>query len=70
MFRFKSLRHWIEIFSSYYGPIVKAFANIDEPARQALHADLYALLDRFNVARNGTLVITGEYLEAIVRQRR
>jgi len=66
IFRYKSPGPWVEIFSSYYGPIVKAFASIDESARRALDADLYAVLNRFNVAKDGTLVIPGEYLEAIV----
>jgi hypothetical protein len=39
---------------------VKAFAAIDPPAREALEADLYALLDKFNVAEDGTLVIPSE----------
>jgi hypothetical protein len=58
------------IFPSYHGSIAKAFADIDEPPCRALHADLYALLDRFNVARDEALVIPGGHLEAIVTQRR
>jgi len=69
VFRYKSPKHWVEIFRSYYGPIVKAFAAIDPEAREALEADLYALLDKFNVAEDGTLVIPGEYLEVVVTKR-
>ena len=69
IFRYKSPHHWIEIFRSYYGPIVKAFATIDPEAREALEADLYALLDKFNVAEDGTLVIPGEYLEVVITKR-
>jgi ubiquinone/menaquinone biosynthesis C-methylase UbiE len=68
-FRYKSPRHWIEIFRGYYGPVVKAFAAIDPPAREALEADLYALLDKFNTAEDGTLVIPSEYLEVVVTKR-
>ena len=60
IFRYKSPEHWVEIFSSYYGPIVKAFAALEPEAREALRADLYALLDKYNVAEDGTLVIPGE----------
>ena len=66
VFRYKSPRHWIEIFRGYYGPVVKAFAAIDPPAREALEADLYALLDKFNIAADGTLVIPSEYLEVVI----
>ena len=66
VFRYKSPRHWIEIFRGYYGPVVKAFAAVDPPAREALEADLYALLDKFNIAEDGTLVIPSEYLEVVI----
>jgi ubiquinone/menaquinone biosynthesis C-methylase UbiE len=66
VFRYKSPKHWVEIFRSYYGPVVKAFAAIDPEACEALEADLYALLDKFNIAQDGTLVIPSEYLEVVI----
>ena len=66
VFRYKSPKHWVEIFRNYYGPVVKAFAAIDPEAREALEADLYALLDKFNVAEDGTLVVPSEYLEVVI----
>ena len=66
VFRYKSPKHWVEIFRGYYGPIVKAFAAIDPEAREALEADLHALLDKFNVAEDGTLVGPSEYLEVVI----
>jgi len=66
VFRYKSPQHWMEIFRSYYGPVLKAFAALDPKAQKALEADLYALLDKANVARDGTLVAPGEYLEVVV----
>ena len=69
VFRYQSPKHWVEIFRSYYGPVVKAFAAIDPEAREALEADLHALLDKFNVAEDGTLVIPSEYLEVVITKR-
>jgi ubiquinone/menaquinone biosynthesis C-methylase UbiE len=66
VFRYKSTKHWIETFRAYYGPVVKAFEAIDAETRKALEADLYALLDKFNVAKDGTLVIPSEYLEVVI----
>jgi len=66
VFRYKSSRHWVEMFRGYYGPVVKAFAAIEPQAREALEADLYALLDTFNVATDGTLVVPSEYLEVVI----
>jgi ubiquinone/menaquinone biosynthesis C-methylase UbiE len=69
VFRFKSPKHWVEVFRNYYGPVMKAFAAIDPKAQEALEADLLALLDKFDVARDGTLVVPSEYLEVIVTKR-
>jgi ubiquinone/menaquinone biosynthesis C-methylase UbiE len=70
IFRYKSPKHWVEIFRNYYGPVVKAFAAIDPEARNALEADLYGLLDTFNIATDGTLVIPSEYLEVVITKKK
>jgi hypothetical protein len=49
--------------------MVKALAAIDPKARGALEADLYALLDTFNAAEDGTLVVPSEYLEVVITKR-
>jgi ubiquinone/menaquinone biosynthesis C-methylase UbiE len=69
VFRYKSPSHWLEIFRTYYGPVLKAFATMDAEAQRALEAELYALLDKFNVAEDGTLVVPSEYLEVIITKR-
>ena len=66
MFRYKSDDHWIDIFKTYYGPVLKAFDALDPAAQSALTADLKALIARFNVARDGTMVVPGEYLQAVI----
>jgi ubiquinone/menaquinone biosynthesis C-methylase UbiE len=65
-FRYRSRQHWIEVFRGYYGPVLKAFEALDAAAGAALETDIDALLDSFNVARDGTLVIPSEYLEVVV----
>ena len=70
VFRYKSPDHWIETFRTFYGPVVKAFAAIDAAARNALEGDLRALIDEFNTAKDGTLVIPGEYLEVVIIRTR
>ncbi|MGH8338123.1 MAG: class I SAM-dependent methyltransferase, partial [Gammaproteobacteria bacterium] len=69
VFRYKSPGHWVEIFRSYYGPMVKVFAALDAKSREALEADLYALLNKYNVAGDSTLVIQGEYLEVVITKK-
>jgi len=70
VFRYKSPAHWIEIFRTYYGPVLKTFAAIAPDARAALEADLYALLDELNIAKDGTLVVPSEYLEVVISKKR
>lgn len=64
-FRYRSAAHFAEVFRTYYGPVHKAFAAIGGDAGEALAHDLKALLDEFNIARDGTLVIPSAYLEVI-----
>jgi len=65
-FRYRSAAHWIAIFRDYYGPVVKTFAAINPMAAAALEADLHMLIDRFNTADDGTMVVPSEYLEVVV----
>jgi ubiquinone/menaquinone biosynthesis C-methylase UbiE len=66
VFRYKSPQHWLEMFRDYYGPVLKAFAALDEAARDALETDILALLDAVNMAEDGTLVAASEYLEVVI----
>jgi SAM-dependent methyltransferase len=66
VFRYKSPQHWLEVFRTYYGPLVKAFAALDPAARLALESDLLALLAECNIAEDGTLVLPSDYLEAVI----
>jgi ubiquinone/menaquinone biosynthesis C-methylase UbiE len=69
VFRYRSPQHWLEIFRTYYGPVLKAFGAVD-PARQAALADeLVALIAQFNRAGDGTMVVPAEYLEIVVMRR-
>jgi ubiquinone/menaquinone biosynthesis C-methylase UbiE len=70
VFRYKSFRHWVEIFRTYYGPVAKTFGALEPGARQDLETELYALLDQFNVANDGTLVVPSEYLEVVITRGR
>lgn len=64
--RYRSPAHFIEVFSTYYGPVLKALAALDEQKSKALVADLTTLIARFNRADDGTMVVPSEYLEVVV----
>jgi ubiquinone/menaquinone biosynthesis C-methylase UbiE len=69
VFRYRSADHWLEVFRTYYGPLLKAFAALDANAQRSLEVDVRALIAEFNVAKDGTAVIPSEYLEAVITRR-
>jgi len=69
VWRYKSPRHWLDLWRAVYGPLQKAFGALDETAQEQLAIDLLALIDRFNVAADGTMVVPADYLEVIVTKR-
>lgn len=69
VFRYRSPRHWIDVFRTYYGPLLKAFEALDPKGQIALTGDILALIEEFNRAKDGTMVVPGEYLEAIITKK-
>jgi len=65
-FRYKSPAHWLSVFRGFYGPVLKAFAALDDAGRGQLERDLMDLLGRNNTARDGTLVVPATYVEAVI----
>jgi ubiquinone/menaquinone biosynthesis C-methylase UbiE len=65
-FRYRSPEHWIEVFKTWYGPVLKAFAALEPAAQAALKADLVALIERFNRSGDATMVVPSEYLEIVI----
>lgn len=69
VFRYRSPEHWLEVFKTYYGPVLKTFGAL-EPARQdALTRDLLTLIKRFNRADDGSMVVPSEYLEVVITKQ-
>ncbi len=69
MFRYRSTRHWLDTFRTYYGPVHKAFAALDAAKQESLEQDLLALAQRFNTATDGAMVVPSEYLEVVIKLR-
>jgi ubiquinone/menaquinone biosynthesis C-methylase UbiE len=66
VFRYRSAEHMLDVFRTYYGPMLKAFAALDEAGQQALARDLTELMERFNQAGPNALAIPSEYLEIVI----
>jgi ubiquinone/menaquinone biosynthesis C-methylase UbiE len=68
-FRYRSAQHFLDIFRTYYGPMLKAFEALEEPDGKALARDIIDLVGRFNTAGDQTMVVPGEYLEVVITRR-
>jgi hypothetical protein len=68
-FRYRSTAHFIDVFRTWYGPVHKAFGALDVPKAAALERDLTELIDGLNRGGERSLVVPGEYLEAVVTLR-
>lgn len=69
VFRYRSAEHMLEVFRSYYGPVLKAFAALDASQQQVLAEDLVALMNKFNRAPGTSMVVPSEYLEIVITRR-
>ena len=69
VFRYRSAQHWIDVFKTYYGPLLKTFGALNFQAQAALTDDLFALIKRFNRSGDNTMVVPSEYLEVVLTRR-
>ena len=69
VFRYRSPQHWLDVFKTFYGPMLKAFAALDATAQEALTRDLLGLVGEFNRAGDGTMAVRSEYLEVVITKR-
>jgi ubiquinone/menaquinone biosynthesis C-methylase UbiE len=69
VFRYRSPQHWLDVFRSYYGPLLKAYAALEPAAQSALTDDIMALIDRFNRATDSSMAVPSEYLEIVITRR-
>lgn len=69
VFRYRSALHWLEVFKATYGPVLKAFAALDPAGQQALSEAIVQLIERFDRAGGGSMVVPGEYLEIVLTRR-
>jgi hypothetical protein len=67
--RYRSPAHWLDIFKTYYGPVLKAFGALEPPAQAALERDILDLVAQFNRATDGSMAVPSDYLEVIITRR-
>ena len=69
VWRFASTQQYLDLFRTYYGPVLKAFAALDPAGQEALARDLVEAVERFNRSDDGTLLVPAEYLEVVAIRR-
>jgi ubiquinone/menaquinone biosynthesis C-methylase UbiE len=69
VFRYRTPAHWLEVFKTYYGPVLKTFGALEAAAQAALQRDLMDLIDRFNRSGDGSMVVPSEYLEIVITRK-
>jgi ubiquinone/menaquinone biosynthesis C-methylase UbiE len=66
VFRYRSPEHWLDIFRTYYGPVLKAFAALPEDGQAQLREALMSLVAERNRSGDGTMVVPSDYLEVVI----
>ena len=63
--RFPNAEAMVDLFRTWYGPTVKAFATVGSDGEAALERDLLAVVERAAHRRGDAIAIPAEYLEVV-----
>jgi len=66
LFRFRNNQHWIEVFSTWFGPIMRVLNTVDEEGREEFLRELNGILSRFNRSGDDSLMVGADYLEVVI----
>lgn len=62
---YRSIDHAVEVFTTYFGPTVRALEALEADASLRLRRDLEAIFRRYNRATNGAAVVENCYVQTI-----
>jgi SAM-dependent methyltransferase len=63
---YRSVGHAVELFRTYFGPVKRAFDQLDAKGQESLRRDMEALYARQNRATDGTLILESTYRESVL----
>jgi ubiquinone/menaquinone biosynthesis C-methylase UbiE len=66
LFRYRDNAHWMDVFTTWFGPVMNVLAKLDEKRSREFLRDLDDTLTRFNVSGDGTLMVSADYLEVVI----
>jgi len=69
LFRYRDSGNWIEVFRTYFGPIMRALEALDEKRRGEFLTELDDTLNRFNRSGDDTLMVSADYLEVVMTKK-
>ena len=69
VWRFVSAQQYLDYFRMYYGPVLKAFATLDENGQDALARDLIEAVLCFNCSHDDTLLVPAEYMQVVATKK-
>ncbi|WP_255171571.1 class I SAM-dependent methyltransferase [Natrononativus amylolyticus] len=60
---YRSIDHAVSVFSTYFGPTIRALELSDPKTRERLRDDLEDVFTRYNRTSDGTAIVENRYLE-------
>ncbi len=69
VFRYRSVRHYLDVLQTHLGPTRETFLALDPARRENLVDELVDLIDRFNRSDDETMVVPSDYLEVVMTKR-
>jgi ubiquinone/menaquinone biosynthesis C-methylase UbiE len=68
-FRSRTPMDWVDKLRTAYLPVHGIFATLDADRKRSLRSELLELVQRFNRASDGTMVVDAAYLEVAITRR-
>jgi SAM-dependent methyltransferase len=68
-FRYRSADHMFDTFTTYYGPLVRAWAALDEDGQTSLRSQLVALIGEHDRHDGTAIAVPSEYVEVVATRR-
>jgi hypothetical protein len=69
VFRYRSVRHYLEMLQTHLGPTRQAFESLSPAEREGLEGDLADLVNHTNRSADGTMIVPSDYLEVVAVRR-
>ncbi|WP_290819268.1 class I SAM-dependent methyltransferase [Halovivax sp.] len=62
---YRSIEHAVTVFSTYFGPTIRALEALDGADRENFLGELEAVMRRYNRATDGTAIVENRYLQTV-----